>query len=64
MTYAYEIPLSNVINVSLTSNPQGLGDYNVNAIAIFANNGSFTIPELFRVYNAPQEAIKDVGSDT
>lgn len=63
MAYSYQIPLSYVINVSLSTTPQGLADFNTNSIAIFSNE-PLQIPALYTVCYSPQDAIAAAGSNS
>lgn len=63
MTYTYEVPLSYTINVSLTSTPTGLADFNTNSIAIFANEPT-GILESYQAYISPNAVSTDFGSDS
>lgn len=63
MAYTYEVPLSYTINVSLSTVPQGLSDYNTNSLAIFSNE-PLLIPALYGVCYSPQDAVSIAGSDS
>lgn len=63
MTYTYEVPLSYTINVSLTSTPTGLADFNTNSIAIFSNEPT-GILESYQAYISPNAVSTDWGSDS
>lgn len=61
--YNYEVPLSYTVNVSLTSAPAGLADFNVNSIAIFSNEPAL-FSESYRAYMTPSAVSKDFGTDS
>lgn len=63
MAYSYQIPLSYVINVSLSTTPQGLADFNTNSIAIFSNE-PLLIPAMYSVCYSPQDAVAVAGSNS
>lgn len=63
MAYSYQVPLSYTINVSLSTTPQGLADFNTNSIAIFSNEPLLT-PALYTVCYSPQDAIAAAGSNS
>lgn len=63
MAYSYQIPLSYVIKVSLSTTPQGLADFNTNSIAIFSNE-PLLIPALYAVCYSPQDAIAVAGTNS
>lgn len=58
---AYEVPLSYTVNVSLSTTPSGLADFNTNSIAIFSNEQA-SFPEAYRAYITPSAAEKDFGT--
>lgn len=63
MAYSYQIPLSYVINVSLSATPQGLADFNTNSIAIFSNEPLQSSAPYTVCYSA-QDAIATAGSNS
>lgn len=63
LAYSYEVPVSYTINVSLTSNPSGLADYNTNNIAIFTNEAA-GFSENYRAYFNPSGVESDFGSNS
>ena len=63
MTYTYQVPVSYTINVSLTSAPSGLADYNTNSIAIFSNETA-GFSESYQAYLTPNAVAKDFGTNS
>ena len=63
MTYTYQVPVSYTINVSLTSAPSGLADYNTNSIAIFSNETA-GFSESYQAYLTPDAVAKDFGTNS
>lgn len=63
MAYSYEVPLSYTVNVSLTSTPSGLSDFNTNSIAIFTND-TVNFTENYRAYITPSAVAADTGSNS
>lgn len=63
MAYSYEVPLSYTINVSLTSAPAGLADFNTNSIAIFTNEPA-GFSENYEEYITPTAVANDFGTDS
>lgn len=63
MAYQYQVPPSYTINVSLSSTPAGLAEYNTNSIAIFTNDPA-KFPENYQAYMTPDGISKDFGTDS
>lgn len=63
MTYIYQVPVNYTINVSLTSAPAGLADYNTNSIAIFSNETA-GFSESYQAYLTPDAVAKDFGTNS
>ncbi len=63
MAYTYEVPLSYTINVSLTSSPAGLADFNTNSIAIFSNEPA-NFSENYRAYITSSGVETDFGTNS
>ena len=63
MAYTYQVPVSYTINVSLTSAPAGLADYNVNSIAIFSNEPA-AFSESYQAYLTPDAVQQDFGTNS
>lgn len=63
MSYTYQVPLSYTINVSLSTTPSGLADFNTNSIAIFSNEQA-AFSEPYRAYITPSAVGTDFGSDS
>ena len=63
MTYSYQVPVSYTINVSLTSAPQGLAEYNTNSIAIFSNEPA-AFSESYQAYITPSAVEADFGTES
>lgn len=61
MTYTYQVPLSYTINVSLTSSPSGLADFNTNSIALFSNETA-NFSENYQSFLSPQAVAAAFGS--
>lgn len=60
---AYEVPLSYTINVSLSSVPTGLGEFDTNSIAIFTNEPA-NFSENYQAYITPTAVESDFGTDS
>lgn len=63
MAVAYQVPVSYTINVSLTSAPQGLAEYNTNSIAIFSNEPA-AFSEGYKAYITPSAVEADFGTNS
>ena len=63
MTVTYQVPLSYTINVSLSSTPTGLADFNTNSIAIFSNETP-AFSESYQAYITPAAVAADFGTDS
>lgn len=63
MAVTYQVPVSYTINVSLTSAPQGLAEYNTNSIAIFSNE-SAAFSESYQAYITPNAVEADFGTNS
>ncbi|MDR3244659.1 MAG: DUF3383 domain-containing protein [Elusimicrobiota bacterium] len=61
-----QLDITNVVSVSLSNAPRGIGEYNVNNIALFTNeNFGQTFWDLdFKIYLNPREVALDFGSDS
>lgn len=59
----YQVPLSYSINVSLSAQPQGLSDFNTNAIAIFTNEPAGFLDK-YKAYLTPAPAATDFGTNS
>ena len=60
---AYQVPLSYTINVSLTSTPTGLADFNTNSIAIFSNETP-AFSESYQAYLSLAAVESDFGTNS
>lgn len=60
------IEISNVINISVQQAPVGLGDYNINNLALFTTDQflSNANGDLYRVYVSAQDVGTDFGTST
>lgn len=58
------LELTNVINISVSQAPTGLGNYKVNNLALFSEDAflSNTANDVFRTYVSPAAVAKDFGS--
>lgn len=63
MAYNYQVPLSYTINVSLTSTPSGLAEFNTNSIAIFTNDPA-GFSENYKGYITPGGVESDFGTNS
>lgn len=63
MTYAYQVPPSYTVNVSIAATPAGLANYNTNNIAIFTNDPA-GFSEAYQAYITPNAVSTDFGSDS
>ena len=59
----YQVPLSYTINVSLSSTPTGLADFNTNSIAIFSNETP-AFSESYQAYLTPSAVASDFGTNS
>lgn len=57
-----ELPISNIINVSITNTPSGLTERNVNSLAIFTNEPTNNI-DPYRIYISAAQVAEDFGSN-
>lgn len=57
------IDITNIINVSITSTPQGLAEPNANSLAIFTTETPGNIDE-YRIYVTAREVATDYGSSS
>ena len=60
---AYQVPLSYTINVSLSSTPSGLADFNTNSIAIFSNETP-AFSENYQAYLSLAAVESDFGTNS
>jgi hypothetical protein len=58
------LPLSNVINVTVTPTPSGLSTPNVNSLAIFTTEAPTNNFAAYGVYLNPQQVITDYGTNS
>lgn len=60
------IDIANVINVTVSTPPSGLGEFNVNNIALFTSDAFLSNPDgdEFRSYKSPAAVGADFGLDT
>lgn len=63
MAVTYQVPLSYTINVSLSSTPTGLADFNTNSIAIFSNETP-AFSESYQAYLTPSAVASDFGTNS
>lgn len=63
MATNYQVPLAYTINVSLTSTPTGLADFNTNSIAIFTNEQA-GFSESYQAYMSPSAVESDFGTNS
>lgn len=61
--YAYEVPVTYTIDVSLAATPQGIAAYNNNSIAIFTNDTT-NVLDIYRAYLQPSEVATDYGTSS
>lgn len=57
------IPLTNIINVSVTATPQGLQDPSVNSVALFTYETPSNVDD-YRVYLEPSSVATDYGTNS
>lgn len=57
------LPVSNIINVSITNTPQGLTERNVNSLALFTNEPSGSI-DPYGIYISASQVAEDYGTDS
>ena len=57
------VPLSYTINVSVSTTPSGLGEYNTNSICLFTNESPLSINPYIWAVNA-QDVINEYGSNS
>ena len=57
------VPLSYTINVSVSTTPSGLGEYNTNSVCLFTNESPLSINPYIWAVNA-QDAINEYGSNS
>ncbi len=57
------VPLSYTINVSVSTAPQGLGEYNTNTICLFTNEQPLSVEPYIWAVNA-QDAINEYGTNS
>lgn len=55
------LPISNVINVSVTGTPSGLTEFNINSLALFTTETPSNSDE-FRTYQSAQQVEEDFGT--
>jgi hypothetical protein len=58
-----ELPITNVINVTISDTPQGLQERNVNSLAIFTTETPGNL-DAYRTYVSPAQVIEDYGSSS
>lgn len=56
------LPISNVVNVSITSTPSGLGEVNVNSLALFTTEAPSN-SDVFRTYVSASQVEADFGTN-
>ena len=57
------VPLSYTINVSITTAPAGLGEFNTNTVCLFTNEQPLSVEPYIWAVNA-QDAINEYGTDS
>lgn len=57
------VPLSYTINVSVSTTPQGLGEYNTNTVCLFTNEQPLSVEPYIWCVNA-QDAINEYGTNS
>lgn len=57
------LSISNVVNVTVTSTPLGIGEPNVNNVALFTHE-DHTFAEEYQIYKSAGNVQKDYGTDT
>ena len=57
------VPLSYTINVSVSTTPSGLGEYNTNTVCLFTNESPLSIKPYIWAVNA-QDVINEYGTDS
>lgn len=57
------LPISNIINVTITNTPQGATEKNVNSLGLFTTEQPDNFDD-FRVYISAAQVAEDYGSDT
>ena len=58
---ATTLPLQNIINVTVTSTPSGVGEVNVNSLALFTTE-SPSNADVFRTYTSASQVEEDFGT--
>lgn len=60
------IAINNIINISVEESPVGLGNYNINNLALFTSDQflSNSAGDLYRVYASAQDVATDFGTST
>ena len=57
------LPITNIINVTITNTPQGLSERNVNSLALFTTESPANA-EAFGIYVSPAQAIEQYGTNS
>ncbi len=57
------LPISNIINVTITNTPQGLNERNVNSLALFTTESPDNA-EAYGIYISPAQAIEQYGTNS
>jgi hypothetical protein len=57
------LPISNIINVTITNTPSGLAERNVNTVAIFTNEATNNF-DLYREYVSASQVAADYGTSS
>lgn len=65
MTNQNILPVSNVINVTIETTPQGLTEKNVNSLALFTNENPLSIiSKPYAIYVSPAQVAADYGTNS
>lgn len=57
------LPLTNIINVTITNTPQGLSEKNVNSLALFTNDATSSL-DPFTIYVSASQVAEDYGTSS
>ncbi len=65
MTAAPQLPLSNIVNISVATSQTGVNDYNTSNLALFTGdspNATFPSSQGYQLYLSPAQVALDFGS--
>lgn len=57
------LPVTNIVNVTITNNPQGMGEKNVNSVALFTHEPTASL-DPFQIYVAGNQVAVDYGTSS